>query len=83
MATYGPGIDQSQHTKSISHIIRNNIKVLRGGGGGVWEKIYPNFTNIHFQMFITDTALKFCSNQLRKHCIIASYRRNPCQGRRV
>ena len=22
MATYGPGIDQSQHTKSVSHIIR-------------------------------------------------------------
>ena len=22
MATYGPGIDQSQHTKSVSHIIK-------------------------------------------------------------
>ena len=24
-ATYGPGIDQSQHAKSVSHIIKNNI----------------------------------------------------------
>ena len=24
-ATYGPGIDQSQHAKSVSHIIRTNI----------------------------------------------------------
>ena len=27
-ATYGPGIDQSQHTKSVSHIIRENISAL-------------------------------------------------------
>ena len=24
MATYGPGIDQSQHAKSVSHIIKYN-----------------------------------------------------------
>ena len=28
MATYGPGIDQSQHTKSVSHIIRYNYYFL-------------------------------------------------------
>ena len=28
MATYGPGIDQSQHMKSVSHIIRNNISYV-------------------------------------------------------
>ena len=27
MATYGPGIDQSQHAKSVSHII-NKVIVL-------------------------------------------------------
>ena len=27
MATYGPGIDQSQHTKSVSHIIKSFILV--------------------------------------------------------
>ena len=25
MATYGPGIDQSQHAESVSHIIRLTI----------------------------------------------------------
>ena len=25
MATYGPGIDQSQHAKSVSHIIKEYI----------------------------------------------------------
>ena len=25
MATYGPGIDQLQHKKSVSHIIRHSI----------------------------------------------------------
>ena len=25
MATYGPGIDQSQHAKSVSHIIKTLI----------------------------------------------------------
>ena len=29
-ATYGPGIDQSQHAKSVSHII--NIRYLCGTG---------------------------------------------------
>ena len=28
MATYGPGIDQSQHTKSVSHIINSGRLVL-------------------------------------------------------
>ena len=28
MATYGPGIDQSQHAKSVSHIIINMIEYL-------------------------------------------------------
>ena len=51
MATYGPGIDQSQHMKSISHIIRNNIKVLRGGGWGLGKNL-PKFhqhslSNVH------------------------------------
>ena len=26
MATYGPGIDQSQHAKSVSHIIISTIQ---------------------------------------------------------
>ena len=31
MATYGPGIDQSQHAKSVSHIIIFDVmKDLRG-----------------------------------------------------
>ena len=25
--TYGPGIDQSQHAKSVSHIIKENIRL--------------------------------------------------------
>ena len=48
-ATYGPGIDQSQHAKSVSHIIvklifhsqkptlsgsRRVARIFRGGGGG-------------------------------------------------
>ena len=28
MATYGPGIDQSQHAKSFSHIIKYNIILI-------------------------------------------------------
>ena len=27
-ATYGPGIDQSQHMKSVSHIIMSNITIV-------------------------------------------------------
>ena len=29
MATYGPGIDQSQHAKSVSHIININMLTLK------------------------------------------------------
>ena len=29
-ATCGPGIDQSQHAKSFSHIINKFIKLIRG-----------------------------------------------------
>ena len=28
--TYGPGIDQSQHTKSVSHIIMHLISFVEG-----------------------------------------------------
>ena len=29
-ATYGPGIDQSQHAKSVSHIIKFHIELVEG-----------------------------------------------------
>ena len=28
-ATYGPGIDQSQHRKSVSHIIKKLLLIIR------------------------------------------------------
>ena len=33
-ATYGPGIDQSQHAKSVSHIIKQTIAVVYAGRDG-------------------------------------------------
>ena len=49
MATYGPGIDQSQHAKSVSHIIkyntvsreRNTFSLLR------YIKFYLDKSTIH------------------------------------
>ena len=35
-ATYWPGIDQSQHAKSVSHIIKYNI-VTREAGRSMWQ----------------------------------------------
>ena len=59
MATYGPGIDQSQHAKSVSHIIINMIEYL------VYTTMptffffaayltYSDFLNLYFQLRFFD-----------------------------
>ena len=40
-ATYGPGIDQSQHAKSVSHIIIENMPPLQ------IQENYPYQCGIH------------------------------------
>ena len=42
-ATYGPGIDQSQHAKSVSHIIKCGID---GSESQLVYRMYLNFTHL-------------------------------------